>query len=310
MAKRKQRRTKKAKRKQRRTRARRRRPATKALARVGGAPAAPGGVSGVMSIPDREVRHNIVLMATVKQHEQMIRGTLEAPTPPSDIKILPREAGKKAGVAYVSDDYVRRVLDAAFGRTGWRFSFDLACPWDLIAKNAWVIVKGRLEVITPAGWVHREQYGTGRVQFAKDSDKMNNPDIAFKGAATDAFKKCANMLGVAEDVYSGQHHKIRQEERRVEQAEQKQAQETAKTLGPEQAKVYNTVQKLIQQGMGTREQVLNAIAWLLPNKQWSAGVPTPRELTDEECKTIMGQFVPVMDGVGMFTDDGKIKAKP
>lgn len=128
---------------------------------------------------------------------------IKRPTPANQIKS--REvAGRK--FSYVDTAYIVEQLNDIFGHA-WSFESELITPWELIAKSRQVVVKCRIKV----GGIVKEQYGESDIKFHKLPDG-SGPDLGrplsigndIKGATSDGMKKCASLLGVAADVYSGE----------------------------------------------------------------------------------------------------------
>ncbi len=139
-------------------------------------------------------------------------------TPKNVIKT--RQGGGGKVLSYVSADYVIRTLNTAFG-----FNWDLVIldekllPNDQEPREA--IVKAQLVIHGPNGQLVKTQFGgqdckkhncyackndykrksackvcggTGKGDYISIADDL-------KGAASDALKKCASMVGIALDLY-------------------------------------------------------------------------------------------------------------
>lgn len=85
--------------------------------------------------------------------------------------------------------YVSDRLNDVFGIDGWTFTTEV-----IEIKGAMVVVR----VVLDCGDVRREQFGGN-----------NNADLgdAYKGAVTDAFTKCASMMGVGVGVWKNEYKK-------------------------------------------------------------------------------------------------------
>lgn len=92
-----------------------------------------------------------------------------------------------ATLTYVPASEVIDRLNACLGVSQWSFACETAH-----ADESYVVVKGRLTV--PGGATY-EQYGGQVVNKKKDGNPLDLGDD-FKGAASDALKKCAQMIGV------------------------------------------------------------------------------------------------------------------
>ena len=131
-----------------------------------------------------------------------LKKVLQARTPKKFIKKDPR------GFDYVEIGYVRRMLDAAFPMS-WSTQADLVVPWDVISKTGQLAVKVTLTVydLETRQEIRRvENYGSSEVKRYKQDHptKPGHPmDIGndLKAAAADGLKKCASMLGIAQDIY-------------------------------------------------------------------------------------------------------------
>lgn len=139
-------------------------------------------------------------------------------TPKNVIKTRTGYNGKT--LSYVSTDYVIRTLNKAFG-FNWDFIIldEKLLPSDQDPRE--VVVKGQLTIHGPNGQLVKSQFGgsickkhncysckndykkKGQCQACDGTGKGDFISIAddLKGAASDAFKKCASMLGVALDLY-------------------------------------------------------------------------------------------------------------
>ena len=127
-------------------------------------------------------------------------------TPTNHAWIKEKSIGGKS-LSYVSQDLVIRLLNKAFS---YRWSFYIletryVQSQDYVKKDwktkeavtheqgAVIQVHGRLVV---PGWGAREQWGAQVLTGGSDVQEH-----AFKGATSDAMKKCASMFGVTLDIY-------------------------------------------------------------------------------------------------------------
>lgn len=99
-------------------------------------------------------------------------------------------------LTYVKGGYVNMVLNKAFGIGGWSFAIE-----DYQIGNTHIFVKGRLTIDD----AHYENFGGQEIKKYKDGKAIDIGDD-LKGATTDALKKCASMIGVANDVYFPDAH--------------------------------------------------------------------------------------------------------
>lgn len=126
---------------------------------------------------------------------------------------------------YVKGSYVRKVLDSVFG-FNWDFDVETSVEeaFNVASMTGTITVKGILtcrvkddndQVIT----IKKVQFGRAEVKWQtefKNGKKTRKIDeftgkpmpLDFgndlKAAATDAFKKCASLLGIASDVYEAE----------------------------------------------------------------------------------------------------------
>ena len=104
---------------------------------------------------------------------------------------------------YVSGAYVKKVLNLTFG---WDWDFEVV-KFDYLEEAKQVVVLGRLTVRTNGRAVVKMQFGRKDVICKKGTNTPLDIGNDFKAATTDALKKCANELGIAEDVYAPQEFK-------------------------------------------------------------------------------------------------------
>ena len=100
---------------------------------------------------------------------------------------------------YVSVGYIEKVLNIVFG---WDWSFQIVEVFKYLDARQ-IVVHGRLTVAFPNGkTVTKDQFGRCDIKFYRDP-KKGPLDIGndMKGAASDALKKCASLLGIAADIY-------------------------------------------------------------------------------------------------------------
>jgi hypothetical protein len=95
---------------------------------------------------------------------------------------------------------VIRLLNLAFG-WNWDFEADNEEIFYANSKPFEAKVRGRLTVRNADTVIVKTQYGCQPIEYLKDSDTPVSVGDALKGAATDALKKCASLLGVALDLY-------------------------------------------------------------------------------------------------------------
>lgn len=153
-------------------------------------------------------RNNISLDVTQQEAPFSVVNALkvvQAGTDPSWVST--REVGKQK-LSYVSGDVVIRLLNKAFN---YRWSYEVLetrvvesidkdqSKWKKPNQPQTPVVQS-LGRLTVPGWGVREQWGS-QVILAAGADVQAN---AFKGAATDAMKKCASSFGIGLDLYGQQ----------------------------------------------------------------------------------------------------------
>lgn len=122
------------------------------------------------------------------------------PTPRKYIKTRKGKGGK--AFDYVTGGYVNKVLNLAFG---WNWDFQiLDYKFDLGIGQAFV--HGRLTIrVSNQGkeiTLVKEQFGRADIKFLKGTKNPVDLGNDLKAASTDAMKKCASLIGIAQDVYN------------------------------------------------------------------------------------------------------------
>ena len=115
-------------------------------------------------------------------------------TPANHIKTRPALGG--GTWQYVSGTYVQKVLNLMFG---WAWDFEIVSE---IIQDGEAIVKGRLTVNTGGQKIIKTQYGNKKIMKKRNNGEALSLGNDLKAAATDALKKCAAQLGIAQDVYA------------------------------------------------------------------------------------------------------------
>jgi Rad52/22 family double-strand break repair protein len=129
-----------------------------------------------------------------------VRDLLTQRTPKSEIRI--REGRGSMKQRYVDHAYVTRTLNLAF-KWHWNFTILEDAILEVNEKFFEATCRGRLEVWFPGDPtpVIKEQYGSQPIEYMRDGVRPVSLGDARKGAASDALKKCASLLGVALDIY-------------------------------------------------------------------------------------------------------------
>lgn len=121
--------------------------------------------------------------------------------------IYKRQGRGGTSLDYVSIGYVVTVLNRVFNTFGWSWSFDLieVSNMEMVGKTGNIVVKGNLTIYGPDSVVRSiQQYGSAEVKLHSRGDRAGRPvDIGddYKAAGSDALKKCASLIGVANDIY-------------------------------------------------------------------------------------------------------------
>lgn len=118
------------------------------------------------------------------------------PTPKKYVKTRQGKGGQKWD--YITGGYVTKVLNLAFG---WDWDFKvIKYEFDLQIGQAFV--HGRLTVRIGSRSIKKEQFGRVDIKFRKGTDKPLDLGNDLKAATTDSLKKCASLIGVANDIYN------------------------------------------------------------------------------------------------------------
>lgn len=122
-------------------------------------------------------------------------------TPPEHIKIRPGKGGGQWH--YVTGVYTKKVLNYVFG---WLWDFQII---DKGREGDQVWVQGRLTIkndkLEPV--IVKEQFGGADIKFKKGTKQMLDYPNDLKAASTDALKKCASEIGIANDIYGREEFK-------------------------------------------------------------------------------------------------------
>lgn len=96
-------------------------------------------------------------------------------------------------LTYVSGEQVVRRLNEVLGVSGWSFRV-LRHDINTEADEAWAL--GELVAEIDGKTVVRQQFGSQKVKRSRSTGTPLDIGFDLKGAATDAMKKCAMLLGV------------------------------------------------------------------------------------------------------------------
>jgi hypothetical protein len=131
------------------------------------------------------------LQLTEKQLNIMLKKT-----PTKYVRERPAKGGGKW--KYVSVGYITKALNLMFG---WDWSFDILKE-EVFIEAGEVVVKGQLTVRVGDKYITKTQYGNKDIMFRKGTQKPLSIGNDMKSAASDSLKKCASMIGLAQDIYA------------------------------------------------------------------------------------------------------------
>lgn len=94
---------------------------------------------------------------------------------------------------FLSGEQVTARLNAVLGVGQWMFHVE---RYDINPEADEVVALGELRAYIDGQWVTRQQFGGQKIKRAKNTGAPSNLADDHKGAATDAMKKCASLLGV------------------------------------------------------------------------------------------------------------------
>jgi hypothetical protein len=127
-----------------------------------------------------------------------IAEVLTQSTPKAEIRERPGKGGKK--LKYTDGAYVIRTLNNAFC-WDWDWEIDDQEAVWINDKPFEVRCRGKLTVRLDGRTIVKTQFGSQPIEFLRNSNTPVSIGDAYKGAATDALKKCASLLGIALDLY-------------------------------------------------------------------------------------------------------------
>lgn len=123
-----------------------------------------------------------------------LRQEIQKPTPTSEIKHRQGRGGMT--VRYVTHGYIVNRLNELFGHL-WDYNI-----LEQQVGEGQVWVKGQLKVwLSPNFAITKTAYGGSEIKRTADGKIIDVGDDLKAGSA-DALKKCASLLGIANDVYS------------------------------------------------------------------------------------------------------------
>lgn len=119
-------------------------------------------------------------------------------TEPTEIRYRQGRGGRK--FPYTDTAYVIRTLNLSFN-WNWDFVVDNEDVFYVNERPFEVKCRGRLTVRMGGNEITKTQFGCQPIEFLQDKETPVSVGDAFKGAASDALKKCASLLGIALDLY-------------------------------------------------------------------------------------------------------------
>lgn len=138
-------------------------------------------------------QENIAAIVTSAQQT-----VLSQQTPAAQVRWRQGKGGRQ--LRYVDHAYVTRLLNNAFG---WAWDFEILetelIHWGELPFEVRCV--GRLTVHANGATIIKTQCGSQAIEFLKDGSKPVTIGDAYKGAGSDALKKCASLLGIALDMY-------------------------------------------------------------------------------------------------------------
>jgi hypothetical protein len=96
-------------------------------------------------------------------------------------------------LTYISGEQVATRLNQVLGAGGWSFRV-LQHDVNVEADEAWAL--GEIVAEIDGKSVTRQQFGSQKIKRSRSSGAPLDIGFDLKGAATDAMKKCASLLGV------------------------------------------------------------------------------------------------------------------
>lgn len=149
---------------------------------------------------------NMITMSDISKTEDVILSvaqinTVIGKTPKGAIRTRPAKGGGTWN--YVSGSYMKKRLNMLFG---FNWDFEILSEHILIEAGE-VVVKGKLTCRSGGATIVKMQYGNKDILFKRGTQTPLSIGNDLKAAATDALKKCAAEIGIAQDVYAPQEFK-------------------------------------------------------------------------------------------------------
>lgn len=121
---------------------------------------------------------------------KMTYDLLSAPVEPTHFREAP---GGGPQLEYITGEQCTTVLNEVLGYDGWTFR---VVEHGIHEQSDEVWVLGELVVHTLERNIVRQQFGSEKIKRAKATGIPLEIGFQLKGAATDAMKKCASLIGV------------------------------------------------------------------------------------------------------------------
>lgn len=118
------------------------------------------------------------------------------PTPKKYVKSRKGRGGQTWD--YVTGGHVTKVLNLAFG---WDWDFEVV-KYEFDIGIGQAFVHGRLTVRIGERTIKKEQFGRVDIKFLRGTKDPVDLGNDLKAASTDCLKKCASLIGVANDIYN------------------------------------------------------------------------------------------------------------
>ncbi len=125
------------------------------------------------------------------QGDEAGRGLYERLAAPFDVTFRDLRGGVE--LEYVTGEQVTTRLNDELGFLNWSFRIVIHGV-HAEADEAWVL--GELTVTLDGRTVTRQQFGSQKIKRSRASGTPMDIGFDLKGAATDALKKCASLVGV------------------------------------------------------------------------------------------------------------------
>ncbi len=133
-----------------------------------------------------------------KKRDEALKGMLMGETPEEVIRQRPGRG--RMTFNYVPIAWFIEQLNLIFGHQ-WDFE---VLEHGILDKIKQIWVKGKLTVRGPNSvMVVKTQFGGSTIKYTQDGSQVIDIADDLKAASSDCLKKCATLLGLAWDVYSG-----------------------------------------------------------------------------------------------------------